>query len=83
MAAKTPKCACNWGMTIVTLILFALGLYTLIGGISAQWSSASMSNAGTILGWYFVAFVLFFIGKMAKWKAHGDCPAHGMGAMKR
>ena len=82
MAARTSsrsaKCQCNWGWTIATIILFAIGLYVLIGGISTQWNSANMSNAGTIMGWYLVAFILFFVGKLAKWRAHSNCTAHGM-----
>ena len=60
---------------IATLVVFTIGLYALVGGISMQWASG-MSNAATVLGWYFGAFVVFAIGKMAKWKAHGNCKVH-------
>lgn len=73
------KCSCNLGYMIVAWILFAVGLWVLVGGFATQFSSGAptMFN-GTILGWYFVGILIVGVGKMVKWKAHGACPVHRM-----
>ena len=77
--ASGAKCTCNLGFMVVAWVLFALGIWVLVGGFATQLqSSAPTMFNGTVLGWYFVAIVLLGVGKMAKWKSHGACPVHNM-----
>ena len=72
------KCTCNLGLMVVSWILFALGLWALVGGFAVQLNSALPTAVNiTVLGWYFLGILLVGIGKMVKWKAHGACPVHG------
>lgn len=79
MAAKVgAKCTCNLGLTIVAWIIFAIGLWALVGGFATQFNSGAPTAVnGAVLGWYFLGIMLWGIGKMVKWKAHGRCPVHG------
>ena len=70
-----PKCTCNLVYMVVAWILFAIGLYFLVGGFAGQFTGAS--SGGYVLFAYFVGFVIMTLGKMAKWKSHGTCPVHG------
>ena len=72
------KCTCNLGLMIVSWILFALGLWALVSGFTAQFNSAMPTAVNVaVLGWYFLGILLVGIGKMAKWKAHAMCSVHG------
>ena len=77
--ANGAECTCNLGWMVVAWVLFAVGLWVLVGAFTTQFSSGAptMFN-GTVLGWYFVAVVLLGVAKMCKWKSHGNCPAHKM-----
>lgn len=70
------KCSCNVGVGIVSLILFAVGLWIIVNGFITQWNSPDTSNWWTVMLWYLVGFVVLVLGKMAKWKAHGGCQVH-------
>ena len=78
MPKAGAKWSCNLGLMVVSWILFALGLWALVGGFTAQFNSAMPTAVNvTVLGWYFLGILLVGIGKMVKWKAHGACPVHG------
>ncbi len=78
-ASRAGKCNCNLGLMIVAWILFALGLWALVGGFATQFASAAPTAVnGAVLGWYFLGILLFGVGKMVKWKSHGTCPVHKM-----
>lgn len=84
MAAAKPasksKCNCNLALMVVAWILFALGLWALVGGFTTQFSSGAAATAvnGAVLGWYFLGILLVGVGKMVKWKSHGNCAVHKM-----
>ena len=75
---SSGKCTCNLGLMVVAWILFALGLWALVGGFATQLNSAAPTavNVG-VLGWYFLGILLLGIGKMVKWKSHAKCTLHG------
>jgi len=79
---EAKKCTCNLGMMIVAVALFALAVFVLVAGFSRQFGvPISGYDAQWVvinLAIYFVGFLLMVFGKMAKWKAHGNCPAHKM-----
>lgn len=80
--AKVAKCTCNAGMLVVALVLMSVGAYFLVAAFSGQLKAVdvlSQSTAMAVLPWYFVGFLVLFLGKMAKWKSHGTCPVHKMG----
>ncbi len=60
---------------IVAWILIAVGLYFLVAGFASQFQG--VATMYEVLAWYFIGIVVFSLGKMSKWKAHGDCPVHG------
>lgn len=77
MPAK--KCSCNWVLWIIALILMTVGLWCLVTGFVMQFQSAAttlMATAQAVMPWYFVGFLLFGLGKIAKWKTC-MCPMHG------
>ena len=77
--ASGGKCTCNLGLMVVAWVLFALGIWALVGGFVTQFTSANPTAVNiSILGWYFFGVLLVGIGKMAKWKSHGMCPVHKM-----
>ena len=73
--AVAKKCTCNLGYMVVAWILFAIGLYLLVGGFAAQFQSTAITAEALV--WYFVGIVVLGLGKMSKWKSHGMCPVHG------
>lgn len=73
-AARSAKCSCNPGWLILAVILFAIGLYGVVGGFVAQNAGAT---ATTVLPWYFIGILLIVFGKLAKWKSCGMCTMHG------
>ncbi len=75
--AKTngKKCTCNIWMTLLALVLIAVGLYFIVGGFAAQ--SSNPSDYLTVIGWYIVGLIAIMLGKMCKWKGHMTCPVHG------
>ena len=76
--SASKKCTCNLGLMVVAWILFALGLWALVGGFATQFASGMPTAVnGAVLGWYFLGILLCGVGKMVKWKAHGMCPMHG------
>ena len=78
MPKSGPKCTCNLGYMVVAWVLIALGLWALVAGFATQFNSATPTavNLG-IVSWYFAGVLLIGLAKMAKWKSHGTCPAHG------
>ncbi|MFA4906789.1 MAG: hypothetical protein WC602_00775 [archaeon] len=76
MPAKesAKDCKCNWGYTIIALVLGAIGIFLIAGGFIAQFYGKTDYLA--ILGWYFVGLIVVFLAKMAKWKACGNCKTH-------
>jgi len=75
--AVAKKCTCNLGYMVVAWILFALGLMALVSGFTGQFTGTVA--AATVFVLYFVGILLFFLGKVSKWKGHGSCPVHKMG----
>lgn len=79
-ASAGGKCSCSWGFMILSWILFTLALWLLVGGFATQFQSSSPTSFSTTVAvWYFVGIVVLGLGKMCKWKAHGNCPVHKMG----
>ncbi len=73
------KCTCNLGLMVVAWILFALGLWALVGGFATQLNSGAPTAVSVaVLGWYFLGILLVGVGKMVKWKSHAVCPVHGL-----
>jgi hypothetical protein len=61
---------------IIGVIVMGIGLWFLIGGLQVQWTgSASWQLA---ISWYAIGFLIMALGKMAKHKGCGYCPAHSM-----
>ncbi len=80
VGAGAARCTCNYGYMIVALILLTIGLYLIVAGFAWQFNSASRLGdgaAGMVLAAYFIGMLIVVFGKMAKWKAHGDCKVHG------
>ncbi|MBI2076509.1 MAG: hypothetical protein HYT72_04650 [Candidatus Aenigmarchaeota archaeon] len=78
--AKNAKCTCNMGMMLVALVIMSVGAFVLVAGLANQFKAAeqlSQATAMAVLPLYFAGMLVLFIGKMAKWKSHGACPAHG------
>ena len=77
-APTKAKCNMNFGYGLVALVIIALGIYGLVNGFALHLASiqSDTQNYGTILVWYFAGLLLFKVGKMAKWKAHANCPVH-------
>ncbi|QQG38971.1 MAG: hypothetical protein HYS32_00715 [Candidatus Woesearchaeota archaeon] len=75
MASTSGRCRCNAGWMFITLVLFAIGFYVLVSGIYSHWNDP---GNWWVTVWYFVAFLIFAIGKMCKYKAHNNCPVHPM-----
>ena len=84
VVARGAKCTCNYGLVFVALVLFSLALYGLVNAfalhlldvnLTAQ-DQAAKSGFAVLLMWYFAGFLLLMVGKMVKWKAHGNCPVH-------
>jgi len=78
---SSGKCSCNLGYLVLALILFTLGLFSLVAGFGWQFNSVSRTGdgaAGMVLVAYFVGFLLVAFGKMAKWKSHAECKVHSM-----
>lgn len=73
------QCECNWAMTFVSIILFAIGAYFLVWGFVSQTTSNISWNS---LDWnavlfYLIGFLVFAFGKMAKWGSTANCRLHG------
>ena len=71
---KEQTCKCNWGYMVVAWVLITIAIFLLVGGFTAQFNAKA--DYLTILGWYFVGLLVFFLGKMAKHKACGSCGMH-------
>ncbi|HSU73094.1 MAG TPA: hypothetical protein VLJ21_04575 [Candidatus Binatia bacterium] len=70
-------CTCGPGSIvagIIAAVVLGIGLWSIIGGIQAQWGGASWKS---VLVWYAVGFIVLGVGKMIKRKAM-SCPVHGM-----
>lgn len=73
------QCNCNWSMSLISVVLFAVGAYFLVWGFVSQttsgvsWSSFDL-NA---LLFYLLGFLVFAFGKMAKWGSSANCKLHG------
>ena len=75
--AKGMTCTCgpsNFGWMILAAVLFAIGLYFVVWGVYTQWTGGDWLTA---MVWSAIGFLVFMLGKMAKWKAY-CCPAHAM-----
>ncbi len=73
--AKGGKCNCNVGFVVLAIILITLGIYSVANGFISHFNYRA---AGVVLLWYFIGVVLLALGKLAKWKAYGECSAHNM-----
>lgn len=64
---------------MVALVLLSVGAFFLVAAFATQLKGdvLSQQTAMSVLPWYFVGFLVLFLGKMAKWKSHGMCPVHG------
>jgi len=74
------KCDCKPGMGILGMILLAAGIYFLVWGFMAQTASViswEVFNWGAGL-LYLIGILLFGVGKMLKYQAHGSCKLHSM-----
>ncbi len=73
------QCNCKWSMSLISVVLFAVGAYFLVWGFVSQttsgvsWSSFDL-NA---LLFYLLGFLVFAFGKMAKWGSSANCKLHG------
>ncbi len=73
------QCNCKWSMSLISVVLFAVGIYFLVWGFVSQttsgvsWSSFDL-NA---LLFYLIGFLVFAFGKMAKWGSSANCKLHG------
>ena len=65
-APKSAKYNYNPGWLVLGVILFAIGLYGVVGGFVAQNAGAGPS---VVLPWYFVGVLFIVFGKLAKWKS--------------
>ena len=75
MAGRTGKsCNCNLSYMVLAWILFAIGLYFIVGGFAGQFTGTA--SAAYVLFAYFIGFVIMTLGKMAKWTSHKSCPVH-------
>lgn len=74
------KCTCNMGALVGALIFFTLGLFVLVAGFARQFTVQLQQYSAmwivVTLAIYFVGLVLMVVGKMFKWKSHGECPMH-------
>ncbi len=69
------RCTCNWGLTIVGVIIAVIAIYLFGMGLNAQ-----LDEIGIVwgaLGWYLVSIIVMIIAKMTLWKGCGSCPVHG------
>ena len=76
---KSEKCRCNMGMMLVSVVLYAAGVFSLFWGIMSQIALApgTWSNYGWwALLYYLIAFILFGVGKIAKMNAGAECSVH-------
>ena len=78
---KGDKCRCNLGLGLISIIFYAVGVFSLFWGIMSQIPIAP--GKWNVYGWwallyYLIAFILFAVGKVAKWKACDDCTVHAM-----
>jgi len=75
----TAQCNCNWIMALISVILFAIGIYFIVWGFVSQttsgisWSSLDL-NA---LLFYLIGVLVLVFGKMAKWGSSANCKLHG------
>ena len=75
----TAQCNCNWIMALISVILFAIGIYFIVWGFVSQttsgisWSSLDL-NA---LLFYLIGVLILVFGKMAKWGSSANCKLHG------
>ena len=67
------KCKCNFGLGLIALILFAVGIYFLVSGFASQTSGASWWNVMLL---YLIGLVLLGLGKGAKWSCCSECKVH-------
>ncbi len=73
------RCTCgpgNFLWMIAAVVLFAIGLWLVVGGLFAQWNQKA--DWLMVMVWYAVGFLILGFGKMCKWKSM-NCPAHCMG----
>lgn len=73
------QCECNWVMTLVSVILFAVGAYFIVGGFVSQTTSGvswSSFDLNAVL-FYLLGFLIFAFGKMANWGSTANCKLHG------
>ncbi len=75
---KANKCNCNVALLLIALALFAIGAYFVVAAFGAQLRGdlLSQQTAVTVLPLYFLGFLVFALGKMAKWKCCEECSTH-------
>jgi hypothetical protein len=74
-SSSDGKCTCNWGLTIIGVIILVIGLYLFGAGLNAQ-----LNGSGIVwgaLGWYLVSMIVMMVAKMMVWKGCMSCPVHG------
>lgn len=67
------KCSCNLGWFVLGVVVLAFGLFALVRGLQAQWTSAEWLLP---VAWYAGGALLVCVGKMLKWKGCGGCASH-------
>ena len=73
------QCNCNWFMALISVVLFAVGIYFLVWGFVSQTTSGISWN---FLDWnavlfYLIGVLVLVFGKMAKWGSSVNCKLHG------
>lgn len=72
-------CKCTPGgyaWLVIGVIVMALGLWSVLKGVQAQWEMRSMFD-WWVITWYAVGLLVLWIGKTLKCKGCGSCPMHG------
>ena len=76
---KMGECACDWGGSILAVIMVALGIWFLVGGFVTQLSVTGRSFDWMVAVWYVIGVALVMWGKIWGYKSCGCCPVHGWG----
>lgn len=66
---------CNFGLGLLAIVLFAIGLYFLVWGFLTQTTSGITWDWNVLL-YYLIGFAVMALGKWAKWSSCKDCKVH-------